>query len=188
MEDKKNFTFLRKNIKLLCLVLLVPVAVTLVLKFTAKPVYTANTTLFIGPGEASEALTKDDVTMYQELVNAYADIAKSTKVADDIKTNINTVYSASEIATMLIATPKPLSLTLTLSVTLPDEQQAVDISAQAAKSLEKMAGELVGEDLLTIIDEPSAPLQPESVSTKKLVVAFVGTLMLMALLVFLVKF
>ena len=89
MKIKDFLIIIRKRIKLIMLITAFATIVTGILSFyVLKPVYEAQCTVIVGK-DSTEKITESEVTMYQDLIKTYSQIAKSRLVAENALGRLN---------------------------------------------------------------------------------------------------
>ena len=183
---------LMAKIKLLLLLVMVPSVVTLGMMFVdkqnAKVMYQATTKLLIQPDNTQNEMNKESQELYQKLTYVIADLANDTIVLDELVSQYQKPLTVQEAKLIISSTQNQHSQSVLISATTESDQKSKEISLLTAKIVKAKYKELQGVDYLQIVDVPTETMTITANSRLKLLVTFVGTLFLMLLLYFIIKF
>ncbi|HOQ38592.1 MAG TPA: polysaccharide biosynthesis tyrosine autokinase [Acetivibrio sp.] len=169
-----------------CLILATTTAF-LVTKFYLKPVYKAESTLFLGKEPGQIALSITDIQLNNQLVVDYRQILKSRRVAKIINEKLG--VDIKEFQSKVGVTTVKDSRIFSISYEDTDPELAANVVNELADVIQDLAAEIIEVKNVNIIDIAEIPDVPISPSTKKNVAvsAFLG-LLLGAALIFLLEF
>lgn len=129
--DLKDFYYiLRKRMKLIVVITLGCTIVSGVLSFfVIKPTYEASATIIVGKPKSNEKNNTQysDVMMYQNLIKTYAEIAKSTSVAEKSANKLNGKVTAGSLEKIVTITPQQGTQILQIKADSKNAQDAVNI-------------------------------------------------------------
>jgi capsular polysaccharide biosynthesis protein len=182
MELKEFLSIIKKKLWLLILVTLLTTGVTYgATKLFFQPQYKASTLLIIGDDNllSTSKPSANNLTVYQEMAETYAQFASTRKVATDVIKSLSLKMSASELQSMIDASTSKDSRFLTITVTSSDKTLVAPIANQVVTSLKSVTKDLVQPDTLNVIDEAQDPKIPFSPHTKLNVIAgfFIGIIL-----------
>ena len=184
---------LRKRIKLILLITILSTAVSGVLSYyVIKPTYEAKATIVVGKADAdSKDKSKydyDDIMMFQNLIKTYAEIAKSTAVAESASARLNNV-SAKDLSDDITVTPMANTQLIEFKAQNSNPQGAYLMLNAVCNSFMQEAKRIFPGQNIQIIDEAKIPEEP--IKPKKLlntVIAFFIGLMASVGITFLLEY
>ncbi|QAA34741.1 YveK family protein [Clostridium manihotivorum] len=189
MELKDFLSIIKKRLWFLILVTVLVTGVTYgITKLYLQPQYRASTLLIIGDENLSsnQKPSMNDLNLYQDLAETYAQFASTRKVATDVMNSLNLKISAGEVQSMISATTSKDSRFLTITVMSSDKTLVAPMANQVVTSLKNVTKDLVQPDSLHVIDEAQDPSSAFSPNTRlNLTVAFVIGIMLSIVIIFL---
>lgn len=159
--------------------------------FFIEPEYRSTVAVFVSDERSGNAVSEtiNDITMYQKLVDTYAEIAKSRTVAEDVISNLDLDITVNQLQDMITTAPKGNTQFLNLSVTSTDRELSYNMANQMARSLKAISRELRGTDIVQILDPANIPEGPSSPNLKlNLAIGFVLGLMLSVFAVFVMNY
>lgn len=168
---------LRKRIKLVLLITILSTAVSGALSYyIIKPTYEAKATIVVGKngiGLNNESKYQfDDIMMYQKLIKTYAEIAKSTAVAENTSARLKNV-SAKDISHDITITPMADTQVIEFKAQSSSPQGSYLLLNAFYNSFMQEAKRIFPDPNIQVIDEAKIPVEP--IKPKKLlniVVAF----------------
>ena len=183
---------IRKKLAIIIIVtILITIVAGLYTYLLVEPQYRSTVSVFISDERSGASVTETitDISMYQKLVETYAEIAKSRTVAEDVIKNLEVDMGVDELHRMITTSPKGDTQFLNLSITSTDPEFSYDIANQIARSLKSVSVELRGTDIVQILDPANVPKEPYSPNVvMNMAIGFVLGLMLSVFTVFLLNF
>lgn len=184
---------IRKRMKLIVLITILSTAVSGVLSYyVIKPTYEAKATIVIGKANTSSKdkskYEYDDVMMFQSLVKTYAEIGKSSTVAEKASARLKNV-SDKDILENIIVTPMVNTQLIEFKAHNRSPQEAYLMLNAVCNSFMQEAERIYPGQNVQIMDEVKMPEQP--IKPKKLlniVVAFFIGLMVSVGFTFLLEY
>ncbi len=160
--------------------------------FFIKPVYQAKVSVIIGKEAAKvfyeDRYTSSDITMYQNLVKTYSEIAKSNSVLKKTQEGIKE-YSTNDISNLITVTPKTNTQILELIVKGDTPSITANVAKELVKNFILESRRVLPAGDIEILDEPETPSAPISPNRKRNVsIAFFLGLMVSTGLVILLEF
>ncbi|WP_176921509.1 polysaccharide biosynthesis tyrosine autokinase [Pseudonocardia oroxyli] len=137
------------------------------------PQFTARTTLYVSAQTADTTTTAfQGAQLSQERVTSYVQLARSTRVAGEVVSDLRLQYTDVELATRISASSQPDSVLIDLSVTDAAPDRAAQIADSAAASLvalvdqleRPIAADAVPAVALRIVQPAEVPSNPSSPS------------------------
>ncbi|WP_298847226.1 polysaccharide biosynthesis tyrosine autokinase [Clostridium sp.] len=163
MKIKDFLIIIRKRIKLIMLITAFATIVTGILSFyVLKPVYEAQCTVIVGK-DSTEKITESEVTMYQDLIKTYSQIAKSRLVAENALGRLNLGVTWKEF----MSNEDITSETGTQIVDTSYKNGNAEVAAQGANALSQAfieeSQKLLSSGSVKIMDkalDPEVPIKP----------------------------
>lgn len=163
--DLGNFIHtIRKRIKLILLITTLSTAVSVALSYyVIKPTYESKATIVIGKDDDnSNEKSKyeyNDIIMFQNLVKTYAEIAKSTTVAENASKDLKDV-SVEDILKSITVTPKADTQLIEFKVENKNPKEACDMLEAVYNSFIKEGKRIYSGQNIQIMDEAKIPEKP----------------------------
>jgi len=135
-------------------------------KFYLKPVYRAQTTLFLGKeSEKVASLSIADIQLNNQLVSDYRELLKSNLVAESIEKKLG--VSAKKLKSKVNVQTVKDSRIFSISYEDTDPKLASDVANELALVIKQLASDVIQVKNVSIIDTAKVPEYPVSPSTKK---------------------
>jgi capsular polysaccharide biosynthesis protein len=165
------FFILRKRMGLIILITVITVAtVAGVTFFLMEPEYESTTTLLLGkPQEyqtGTQGIEYSDIQLNQKLISTYAEIAKSHKVLDQVKANLNLTDGYVQLNSYISVSMLRDTEIIKVSVTHPDPVLAAVIANETADVFMGTVADLMKIDNVQVVDEAKAMASPVSPNVK----------------------
>lgn len=126
------------------------------------PMYSANTTLYVGKNTDTVGIQSNDLYLGANLILDYREIAKSKLVAYEVINELGLNMSAGAMASMISVEQRELTRVIQISVSYPDPQMAMDIANKVAEVFQKKVIEIMQLENVQIIDRAELPRFPIS--------------------------
>ncbi|MFA6941311.1 MAG: Wzz/FepE/Etk N-terminal domain-containing protein [Clostridiaceae bacterium] len=170
LDLKELFCVIKKRIQMIIVVTLLTTFIAAIVSvFLISPTYESSVGIIISKQDG-EKITGQDVTMYQNLMQTYKDIAGTNKVAELAASKLGNKIEAKDLLEMTTITTKTGTMVLTIAVDSKSATDAYkDVQAYAEAFVER-AKELLPEGDIKIMDNaqlPESPVKPN----KKLIIA-----------------
>ncbi|MBU3200982.1 polysaccharide biosynthesis tyrosine autokinase [Clostridium estertheticum] len=186
---KDFLKIIRKRIKLIVLITVFATIITGIVSFyVLKPVYEAKCTVIVGK-DSTDKITASEVTMYQDLIQTYSQIAKSRVVAENALGRLNLGVSWEEFMSNVDITPE----TGTQIVDISYKNQNTEVAEQGANALSQAfieeSQKLLPSGSVKIMDKAlttEAPIKPNKMLN--IFIAFILGLIFSASLVFFIDY
>ena len=137
-----------------------------VTKFYMKPVYKAQTTLFLGKeSDKVASLSIADIQVNNQLVSDYRELLKSNLVAESIEKKLG-VSPGKFKSSVNVQTVKD-SRIFSISYEDTDPKLAADVVNELALVIKQLASDVIQVKNVSIIDTAKIPERPVGPSTKK---------------------
>lgn len=161
---------LRKRIKLILLITILSTTVSGVLSYCViKPTYEAKLTIVLGKANTySKDISKynyDDVMMFQNLIKTYAEIAKSTAVAESASARLKNI-SAKDLSKDITVTPMANTQLIEFKAQNSNPQEAYLMLNAVYNSFMQEAKRIFPDENIQVMDEAKVPEEP--IKPKKL--------------------
>ena len=190
IEIREIMAIIAKRWWLLLLLLVLAVTTSAIVSFfVLTPVYEASTTLLVGKPTEGAQIILPDIQLNRQLVRTYAEIAKSSIVANDIITQLNLSLTTGQLKEKIEV--RQVGDTEIISISVRDEspEHAVFLANGVARVFMDHVAQIMKTDNVSIIDPAGVPTSP--VSPRKLLnvaVAAVLSLMVGFFLVFFLEY
>lgn len=178
---------IKKRISIILVITLLSTAVSAVLSFyVIKPTYEAQVSVVIGRdnnGKMDGTLNDNDVYMFQQLMKTYAEIARSSSVAEDSAAKIGGKVTAEYLSKCITVTPQQSTQILNIKASANEAKVAYDIISSVSDSFISTAIKFTPGANIQLLDKPKVPSEPVK-PDKKLNIAiafFIGLLISMIL-------
>lgn len=158
-----------------------------VTQFYLKPVYKAQTTLFLGKENGKVALSFADIQVNNQLVVDYREILKSRRVAEEIQQKLG-VDAEKFQGNVDVRTVKD-SRIFSISYEDTDPELAANVVNELATIIQQMASDIIEVKNVKVIDTAKVPKNPIK-PNKKMNIGLAGLLGLLlgASLIYLLEF
>lgn len=121
--------------------------------------YTANSSMIVQVTSSGDSDYTNLLTG-QRLVDTYQEIAKSTRVLNELKTNLNLDLSVTALRNMISVSSVSNTLIIELSVESTDPVLAKDIANEIVTIVQALSLEFDGLENVEVLDVASAPQDP----------------------------
>lgn len=156
--DIKELLYVIKKRWLLILILpiLCTAAAAVISIFVLKPVYQANVSIIISKDQGS-VLTQSDVTMYQNLIKTYTEIAKSSVVAEKAANTYGVNATAEQLQAALTVSSQTGTQILNMSAVSGQPNQAAKMIEALSDSFLQESKRLLPSGSVEIMDHAKVP-------------------------------
>ncbi len=159
------FFILRKRLGLIVLITVITVScVAGVTFFLMEPEYESTTTLLLGKPQEYQAGTQgieySDIQLNQKLISTYAEIAKSHKVMDQVKLNLNLDDSYGLLSSYVNVSMLRDTEIIKVSVVHTNPVTASTLANETANVFMETVTELMKIDNVQVVDEAKTPANP----------------------------
>lgn len=156
-------------------------------KVLKEPKYTATATMLLAQTSNNDAatITSTDLTINNQLISTYKDLAKSSAVVRTIMNNLNiTDMSEGALKSEINVTAKTGTQMLNVSVTDVDAYKATRITNELTTVFAEKVKELYKMDNINVVDKAEVPTSPSNISHTKTTVmcAAVGFILSVAII------
>ncbi|SHJ41142.1 YveK family protein [Thermoclostridium caenicola] len=125
------------------------------------PVYTANTTLYVGKNADEQGMSLSELNIGASVVLDYREIARSRLVASTVIEELNLEdISAKELANSIRVQQRPETRVIEISVSHTDPQMAMDITNKVAEVFQEKIVEIMQVSNVQVIDRAELPERP----------------------------
>lgn len=189
LDLRELFGIIIKRLKMIIIVTLITTFIAAIVSvFFISPTYEATVGIIISKQDG-EKITNQDITMYQNLMQTYKDIAGTNKVAEMAASKLGNGADAKELLKKTTVTTKTGTMVLTIAV---DSKSAVesykDVQAYAEAFVSR-AKELISEGDVKIMDDAQVPQSPIKPNIKlNIAIGFLVGLLLSAGAAFLIEY
>lgn len=137
-----------------------------------KPsVYTASTKLMVSNGSyTARSLDRNELSLNQQLVTTYTEIAKSREVSETIIRKFGLTIGPDQMSKKIKVSPVGDTEFITLSYTDGEPRMAAMISNELSAAFVMRVRRIMGAQNLRIVEEAETPIHPSGTG-KKLIVA-----------------
>lgn len=173
---KEFFTFCKKKIWLICLLVAISLGACAIYSFSIqKPDYKSYATVILNGGESSP-ITQSDITLNKSLIDTYAEIVKSRRVLDQVKSSLHLNTQYENLSNKISVSDVDKSQIIKISVTDSNPESAKEIANTTAEFFIKEITTLYNIDGVNILDSAIAPDSPYNINIPKqfLIFALVG--------------
>jgi capsular polysaccharide biosynthesis protein len=190
IEIREIMAIIAKRWWLLLLLLVLAVTTSGVISFVVlDPVYEASTTLLVGKPTEGAQIIYQDIQLNRQLVKTYGEIAKSSKVANDIISQLNLRLTTAQLKEKIDVRQVGDTEIIAISVRDESPEHAAFLANGVARVFMGHVVQIMKTDNVSIIDPAGVPTSP--VSPRKLLnmaVAAVLSLMVGFFLVFFLEY
>lgn len=165
LDLRDFFNILRKRVKLIVGITVLCTIVSGILSFfVIKPTYQAKTSIVIGKTDSGATADKNqynynDVMMFQKLVKTYAEIGKSTAVAENASARVKDV-TADKIQKMVTVTPQADTQIIEFKIENNDPKQAYIIINAVSEAFIQEAKRIYPSGNIQVMDNAKTPEKP----------------------------
>lgn len=141
------------------------VVITAATIFLITPKYSSSTQILVNRSREGEIIQGSDIDTNVRLISTYKDIIKSPMILDEVREELGTDLTHSEISGKIALSNEENSQVFTLEVTDNSHQQAAVIANTISKTFQENVGEMMNIDNVTIISSAIAnpvPISPNS--------------------------
>jgi len=159
----------------------------LITQYYLRPVYTAETTLFLGKERQKVDFSFADIQVNNQLVADYRELLMSRTVAEEIEKKLGVPVSVFQ-GNVSVKTVKD-SRTFSISYADTDRERAAAVANELATIIQKLAKDIIEVNNVQVIDTAKVPTKPVKPNKKmNISVAGVLGLLLGALLIYLLEY
>lgn len=186
MELQDYLRIVRRRWGLVAAVCLVVLSGAAIFTLTSTPQYSSSARLYVSSAQSNSAAALQSGLLSEQRITSYADLAKSRKLAETVKTDLGLNTDPSTLASQVSAEVVPSTVILQLTATDPDPHRAQMLAQAYAEGLSDMVRELetpTGKTVppikATIVEAaslPHGPVSPQPV--RNLAIGFVLGLLL----------
>lgn len=169
MEDESEldlrelFEIIIKRFKLIVIITLTITFIAAIISvFLIPPTYEANVGIIISKQDG-EKITSQDITMYQNLMQTYKNIAGTNKVAELAAAKLGSGIEAKDLLNKTSITTKTGTMVLNITVASKSAVEAYKAVQAYAEAFVGRAKELIPEGDIKIMDNaqlPESPVKP----------------------------
>jgi len=195
MEDEKEldlrelFNIIKKRIWMIIVVTLLTTLIAAVVSvFFISPTYESSVCIIVGKQDGKE-ITSQDITMYQNLMQTYQNIASTNKVAQAASGKVGGNLDAKDLLKRTKVTAKTGTMILNIAVDSNTAAQAYKEVQAYADSFVARATELIPEGNVKIMDNAELPVSPVKPNVKlNIAIGFLAGLIVSAGIAFILEF
>ena len=146
-------------------------------KVLITPKYTAKATMVLASTGASDnsesTITATDITLNNNLIATYRELAKSTSVVRKVLENLNITDLSEELLKGRIdVSSETGTQVINISVTDEDPYMATKITNELTKVFSDKVAEIYKIDNISILDSAEMPSTPSNINTMKTITMF----------------
>lgn len=162
------------NKKFIILILIIFIAIGYIYSFNYKtPMYKSTATfVLVQNSEDSESITQKDITINQNLISTYSNIAKSNKVLKQVVENLNLNTSESELSKQISVEAVKNTEVLKISVINKDSELAAKIANELFDIFSKEVSKLYNISNVHIMDSAEKTEIPYNINHIKDIIIF----------------
>jgi len=163
------------NKKFIIIILMIFIAIGYIYSFNYKtPMYKSTATfVLVQNSEDSESITQKDITINQNLISTYSNIAKSNKVLKQVVENLNLNISESELSKQISVEAVKNTEVLKISVSNKDSELAAKIANELFDIFSKEVSTLYNISNVHIMDFAEKTEIPYNINHIKDIIIFV---------------
>lgn len=163
------------NKKFIIIILMIFIAIGYIYSFNYKtPMYKSTATfVLVQNSEDSESITQKDITINQNLISTYSNIAKSNKVLKQVVENLNLNISESELSKQISVEAVKNTEVLKISVSNKDSELAAKIANELFNIFSKEVSTLYNISNVHIMDFAEKTEIPYNINHIKDIIIFV---------------
>lgn len=137
---------------------------------TAEAVLTSNT----GNGDEDSKLTQTEISMNNQLLSTYREIAKSDAVIDVVIKNLNLKIDGAELKSQIDVTSKSNSQVIQITVTNTNASLAQQIANETRSVFINKVAEIYGIKNIQPLTDAKLPSSPSNINHKKDIIMFLA--------------
>lgn len=126
-------------------------------KITARPVYTADITLYLMSRQYDNSVTYSDFQISQQIVYDYEKLVKSRAVTDEVIEKLDLNMTNAQVAGKITVTYETMSRVVKVTVADSDPQRAADIANSVGYDGSMKLAELMPYITIALVDEARVP-------------------------------
>ncbi len=140
------------------------------------PKYKSSSTLLLIPNNTNENSTvmNSDLTLNSELITTYSNIAKNSKVLNQVIQNLDLDMTEEELQSQMQVTVLADTYIIEITVTDTNAQRAKYIAQESANVFLSEIKQIYNLDNIGIIDEANIPEQPYNMNHTKNILLFIA--------------
>lgn len=187
IDLKELFDFLKSKIEVIVITtILICTIGCLYILFLQKPMYSAYTTVVLGSNNngTGQGISTNDINLNNNLIETYANVAKSRVVIDKVIKNLKLGSSYGEVSSKVSVSAINKTQIIKISVSDLEPEKAKDIANETAKAFTKEAERLFQLENIGVLDEAIAPTAPYNINIPKTLIIcfFMGIILSLAIL------
>lgn len=169
LEIRDIFKILKNRWKIIAVITtIITIFVAVMSCFIIKPVYEANTKVFIGKEQIKDVkYDNNDVEMYQKLLKTYAELIKTNDLIENAINENNLDIKASAVISTLSATPRTDTQILQISYENNDNGLAEEVLVAVTDEFIKESKILIPNGTVKVIESAKLPQYPVSPNSAK---------------------
>lgn len=136
-------------------------------KVTAKPVYTADITVYLMSHQYEEAVVYSDLQMSAQYVNDYQVLIKSRSVTDAVIEKLDLDMTNEQVASKISVSYETSSRVVKVTVKDSEAQRAADIANALGEEGNQIVAKMMNLDSLTLVDAARVPTTGQMASAAK---------------------
>lgn len=122
--------------------------------FLVTPMYDSTTQLLVNrTSDSANEIQLSDINTNVQMINTYKDIIKGPVILGDVKENLATDYTISELAEMVTIGSNENSQVFSMTVTSADPAEAAGIANNIAATFQANIGDIMKVENVSIISE-----------------------------------
>jgi capsular polysaccharide biosynthesis protein len=159
---KIGYTLNKYKFIIVCITLFFTIVGTLISIFLLNTTYQCETSVVIGKthGDIGNVYNGDDVTMYQNLIKTYSEIAKSRVVAQKASEYIDNRKSYDKLQKATLVKIQDETQILILKVKDDSSTYALEDTKAVSRAFIEEATKVFPDGAINVIDEPIEPSKP----------------------------
>lgn len=148
-------------------------------KVLKEPKFTATATMLLSQTstkqDSSTGITSADISINNQLIATYKDLATSTSVVRDVLNNLNiTDMTEGQLKSEINVTAKTGTQMLNVSVTDIDAYRATRVTNELTTVFAAKVKELYKIDNINVVDKAEVPNHPSNINHSKTILMFVA--------------
>lgn len=143
--------------------------------FLVTPMYNSTTQLLVNrTSDSANEIQLSDINTNVQMINTYKDIIKGPVILGDVKDNLATNYTVSELADMVSIGSNENSQVFSMTVMSADPAEAAEIANNIAATFQNNIGDIMKVENVSIISE--AVVNPNPISPNTMMNLVLGLL------------
>lgn len=131
--------------------------------FVVTPTYQSTTQLLVNrAADESVGVQLNDINTNIRMIDTYKDIISGPVILEDVKRNLNTDLTVSEIKSMISVNANANSQVFTLTITAEDPILAAELANEIALTFQNNISEIMNVENVSIISEANVNPSPVS--------------------------